>query len=160
MIPTDNPIGSEDESPIVAELVSPDFSESARYHVAILTISFGVLIAASILQLSGGDGVRLPGGSTPLPETCFAQRMFGIECPGCGLTRSTICMMRGDIAAAARFNAMGPVLFVFIVAQLPYRGWALWQMKRRKVPALRGVNWIAVLVIVGLIGQWIVRLAM
>jgi hypothetical protein len=143
---------------VQAEVVAPSFLNSPRYHFAILLGSLGVLLAACILQLAGTEGVRLPGSEMPLPEICYAKRNLGFSCPGCGLTRSTISMMRGDLGAAWAFNPMGPVLFVLIVAQLPYRLWAIRRSKQGRMAELPGTNWLAFAILLGLIGQWIVGL--
>lgn len=38
--------------------------------------------------------------------TCFFKWIFGICCPGCGITRAYISLLRLDFAAAFRFNPM------------------------------------------------------
>lgn len=40
---------------------------------------------------------------------CPSAGWLGIPCPGCGLTRATIALLRGDVAEALRFH---PLVFV------------------------------------------------
>lgn len=37
---------------------------------------------------------------------CFFKLLLGISCPGCGITRAYLSLLRLDIAAAFRFNPM------------------------------------------------------
>ena len=37
---------------------------------------------------------------------CFFKLIFKIPCPGCGITRAFISLLRLDLAAAFRFNPM------------------------------------------------------
>lgn len=46
---------------------------------------------------------------------CLIFQKFGILCPGCGMTRATACLMRGDVMGAVHFNAMLPV---FVLAAI------------------------------------------
>lgn len=50
---------------------------------------------------------------------CFSKKIFGIDCPGCGLQRSIAFLLQGDFTAAFEMYpaifAMIP-LFVFILA--------------------------------------------
>lgn len=81
-------------------------------------ISF--LLAASALLSVGDDReVILPFVNLPLPETCSTQSRLGIDCPGCGLTRSFIHIVHGDIAAAWQLNWVSIFVFGYVVAQLP-----------------------------------------
>ena len=40
---------------------------------------------------------------------CPTALFFGIPCPGCGLTRATLALLRGDVGAALHFH---PLVFV------------------------------------------------
>ena len=155
-----NPDSEVDQGlpPIEASIVAPYFFDSIRYHAMMLLGSLGVLVVAAVLQLSGTEGVRLPGMPIPLPEICYAKQHLGITCPGCGLTRSTICMIRGDLVGAFQFNPMGPVIFAIIVFQIPFRAWAIQRLRRGMPAEFPWTNTIAVVVLTGLILQWVVRL--
>ncbi|MBI3945364.1 MAG: DUF2752 domain-containing protein [Armatimonadetes bacterium] len=50
------------------------------------------------------------------PILCPMHGVFGLPCPGCGLTRAFAALMRADVAAALRLNALSIPLFAFLVA--------------------------------------------
>lgn len=86
----------------------------------ILIVALGVLLVAAALQVTPArDGVTLFGWR--LPEVCTAKRVLGVGCPGCGLTRSFVVGVRGDLAGATRLHPLGAVLLVFTASQVPYR---------------------------------------
>lgn len=86
----------------------------------ILLVAVGVLLLAAALQVTPArDGVTLFGWR--LPEVCTAKRALGVECPGCGLTRSFVLGVRGDLGAATRLHPLGAVLLLFTASQVPYR---------------------------------------
>ncbi len=67
----------------------------------------GLVLAA----LSPGDGLGLP--------LCFFHSTTGIDCIGCGLTRSLSCAMRGDFAQSWGYHPMGIlILALFIVTAI------------------------------------------
>jgi len=48
---------------------------------------------------------------------CFSKKLFGIDCPGCGMQRSLVLVLEGDFGAAfAMFPAIYTTipLFLFI----------------------------------------------
>src|SRR5512133_801429 len=48
---------------------------------------------------------------------CWWQNTIGVSCPGCGITRSLSCGIRGRFGESLHYHPMGPfilVLFVFI----------------------------------------------
>ena len=51
---------------------------------------------------------------------CVVNKLFGVYCPGCGLTRAGVAMMKLDFYQAFRYNALSvillPLLFITIVA--------------------------------------------
>jgi hypothetical protein len=93
-----------------------------RYHLTILIASLAVL-AASLLLTADPQAVYFYGSA--LPESCLFKRATGIECFGCGLTRSFVYMGHLDPAGAFALHKLGPLLYSAVVAQLPYRGWRL-----------------------------------
>lgn len=50
-------------------------------------------------------------GEVVLTPPCPTLAATGRECASCGLTRAFCAMSRGELAAAARFNAAGPALY-------------------------------------------------
>lgn len=46
---------------------------------------------------------------------CPINRLLGIKCPGCGLTRAFMCILKLDIFGALKYNLMSLPLFICIV---------------------------------------------
>ena len=124
-----------------------------------LAIAAGVLLAARTLSLDEGR-VTLPLVHWPLPTTCTLRRLTGLACPGCGLTRSLIALAHQDPAAAWQFNPVGCLLFILLVFHVPLallQEMLCWSGRPplRLMPLYRV---LAVLLVTGLVGQWLVRL--
>ncbi|MGC4092378.1 MAG: DUF2752 domain-containing protein [Polyangiaceae bacterium] len=92
---------------------------------------------------------------------CPSAAVFGVPCPGCGLTRATLALLRGDLHAALHFH---PLVFVlaplFAGAMLS----ALWDYVRgpaRVAPSrLRASPWLARagwLLLALVLGVWVAR---
>jgi hypothetical protein len=47
--------------------------------------------------------------------TCWFKQQFGIPCPGCGMTRSTLLALNGHIREAMLLNPAGPLLVLGII---------------------------------------------
>ncbi len=50
----------------------------------------------------------------PFP-LCIIKNLFGISCPGCGLTRGFISILKLDFKAATQYNVLSIPLFIGIV---------------------------------------------
>jgi hypothetical protein len=98
-------------------------------------------------------------GIDPMP--CPFLKVTGLPCPGCGMTRSCLAMLRGNWAQVWRLNPFGPVFAVFwavVVAggvlPQPWRGRFADRLGRFE-QRTRWAAWIAVgLAIYGLT-RWI-----
>ncbi len=129
------------------------------HHLVILFGAMAVFVVARCLQLQDATHVRLAGTSWVLPELCSVRRWLGVPCPGCGLTRSFVCLARGDLAAAWRFNPAGLLLFGLVVVQLPYRAIQLRRLaKRRRELDWDLLPWITIVVGFAMLAQWIWRI--
>ena len=87
---------------------------------------------------------------------CPYRNLFGVACPGCGMSRATAHLLDGNVGAAMTYHPLVP-LFVAqaIVGSAMWighkRGW--WAVSRRTVVVIGIVN------IVLLSGVWVVRAA-
>lgn len=77
--------------------------------------------------------------SSPFPS-CVFHVTTGLWCPGCGLTRATHALLRGNVPAALGYNLFTPfVLFAIIAA------WFAWLRRSWGIPtrtlADRLPNW-------------------
>ncbi len=132
-----------------------------EYHLMFLVLSVVVLALSMTMSVRGaGTQVSLPFLDRPLPELCHMRRFTGLDCPGCGLTRSFISLGHGDVVAAWQFNPAGILLFGLLVAQLPYRSLQLWRIRRAQPEWYpRSLfTWLTVALISLLLMQWIIKL--
>lgn len=78
----------------------------------------GVALLASLalargLASASPAAVHLAGHE--LPVVCPSRLLFGVNCPGCGMTRSVLLTLGGDLRGALSVNPAGPVLVVALV---------------------------------------------
>ena len=94
-----------------------------------------------------------------LPLRCFLYDIFGIKCSLCGLTRSFCALAHGSFFTSLRFHLLGPVIFAFICAQIPYRIWVLKVRPGKPNKKIMKIGLgIGVLIIVALLANWLVYL--
>lgn len=103
-------------------------------HLMIFTLSLGVVLASIILTPS--DSVVSLFGY-PIPPICTVKRVFGMDCPGCGLTRSFTYMGHGQIGAAFDKHMLGPLLYAAVAAMIPWHGYKLVRAFRHPEPPPR-----------------------
>jgi hypothetical protein len=131
---------------------------TCRRHREVLAVALLVCALAVALQETPGGRVALRGvPQLPLPQTCVSRILFGVKCPGCGLTRSVIHFAEGDWRASWQSHRLGGLMAVVIALQIPYRLLALRRPERPLLP----VRWQVLLssaLIALLIGNWLADL--
>lgn len=130
-------------------------------HIILLVASIAVVLASFLLSVDGPTNVVIPWLKVPLPPTCALQRVFHLDCPGCGLTRSFITLAHGQLDASLAFNPAGILMYGVVLFQIPYRLAQLWRLKRG-LPTwnLNPVSiWIASSILIVLMTQWIVKMS-
>jgi hypothetical protein len=91
-------------------------------HREMLLVATVTVVAACLLQVRSDDRVALRMlDSLPLPPTCLSQQIFGVKCPGCGLTRSFVDLAHGDWECAWKHHRLGWLLALAVLLQFPYR---------------------------------------
>ncbi len=93
---------------------------------------------------------------------CPMATVLGIPCPGCGLTRATLALLRGDVRGAL---ALHPLVFVLAPVFAAAVGSAALSYVRGPQPgkkpnpwfASRQATWLATLLLVATLGVWGVR---
>lgn len=102
---------------------------SARSNqIAVLALA-GAVIAASVAFDGDSSVVTIFG--QPVPTLCVWRQLTGLRCPGCGLTRSFVYMGGGHPLDALRTHILGPAMWIFVAAQIPYRMMRLWGDRAR-----------------------------
>ena len=99
----------------------PNFSKRFP-HAFILFAGIGVLVLGRVLSLGNAPGevVWPVGFRFTLPNLCLS-RLAGFECATCGVTRSIIALMHGELSESLRHHLFGWLIFIAIIAQIPYR---------------------------------------
>ena len=120
--------------------------------------SLVVLTTAVVLRVDGAGGVVVPVLNLPVPTICTFQRLFHLDCPGCGMTRSFINLADGDLRGAWHHNPIAFLLFPVVVVQIPYRVLQLWRYSRG-LPLYDASNfvWICWLLVPVLAAHWIFK---
>ena len=103
-------------------------------HVTFLAVSLGIITCSLLMSVEGPTTVRVPGWPWAMPESCMSRRAWGIDCPGCGLTRSFISMSHLQFANAFSFNAAGPLVYLFVLWQIPWHVYQLFRLLRLRRP--------------------------
>lgn len=91
-----------------------------------LTVGFGIAIL--LTPDPRGFGTHQQFGLPP----CTFRLLFGVPCPGCGMTTCFSHFVRGQFASAARANSAGLVLATVCALLVP---WSVWS-------AIRGRLWM------------------
>lgn len=124
-------------------------------HWSMLILCGATIVASFVLTLNPDGHVAAPG-AVPLPAMCGSRALFGIDCPGCGLTRSFVALAHGDCQKSLAFNRVGWLLAAAVVGQLIYRPWMLYEL-RAKLPTRDWPAWFGCVLIAALIGNWLLK---
>ena len=129
-------------------------------HWSMLRLCAFIVVMACLLEVRPDQRVQFRfGPEWALPESCGSKILFGIECPGCGLTRGFIWLARGQAWTAWGLNRMSWCMAMAVLAQFPYRAWAITDLRDRQrrglpLPTRRWPRWFGWVLIAGLIGSW------
>ncbi len=124
-----------------------------------LGVSVAVIVLSFALQLNPAGRVRaswLPFDS--LPPLCGSRAFFGINCPGCGLTRSFVALASGDMSESFRLHRIGWLMALAVVLQIPYRAWGLYELRRGVISERTWPQWFGRIPIAALILNWLAAL--
>lgn len=126
-------------------------SGSRRWAIA-APIACGCAIIGAAAYVTLNDPAA---AGTHLPA-CPLYQLTGLWCPGCGLTRATHALLRGDLGAAFGFNLFFPLFLGGIVF-----GWLAWFRRSLGRPPRLAVSrlpmWVPIAAGVALIGFGVVR---
>jgi hypothetical protein len=137
---------------------APHANNLRSYHLWMLLASATVLLAAFLLRVRSDQRVELAIlPNLPLPELCQSRIVFGVDCPGCGLTRSFVHLAAGDVQSSLAVNPVGWIFAAVVLLQLPYRLWAVCTCDGR--PLGRLIPWVFVWAPFALLfASWLARL--
>lgn len=94
-------------------------------NAVIFAVCFVILIGCLILTppKKGSPNVQL--GGLPLPSACIFRSVTGIPCPGCGLLRSMVSGMHGDVAGSLGYHRLGWLTLFYVFLQFLFRSGVL-----------------------------------
>ena len=76
------------------------------------------LAFAGAASVAGLAAYAAPSLLTNGPVLCPFRRITGLPCPGCGLTRSCVAFLHGDLSRSLHFHPFGPLVVVIIAVVL------------------------------------------
>ena len=126
------------------------------FHLGLMLAAIAVITLSFLMRLVGDTFVFMPGSFLPMPESCAMKQMFGMPCPGCGLTRAFISISDLKFVRAWNFNPASFVVYAFVVGQIPWRIFQMIRIAKGKLPLFS--IWLFVplgIVIVSSLSQWI-----
>ena len=95
--------------------------KSLRFQYQRISAYFGTETGAQVFNFILLSGVFLISfiyhpADEPAFTVCIFKNLSGLDCPGCGLTRSFCALSQGHLAKAFYFNKLGPFLYVVFAA--------------------------------------------
>lgn len=128
-------------------------------HLMFLLMALAVIVCSFVMTSEGRTAIRIPGLSIPMPQTCLSRRMWGMDCPGCGLTRSFVSMSHAEFSRAFSFNAAGPLVYLFVLVQIPWHLFQICRLWNLKRPIESGWLYVPLFAInAALLIQWLWRM--
>ena len=85
---------------------------------------------------------------------CNMVQLIGKPCPACGMTTSFALLVRGDVAAALRANAVGALTAVVLLAFVP---WSLHGALRGRTIFVRSLERTLTYLVLGFLGLAMLR---
>lgn len=125
--------------------------ERARISDTRVAAGLALLVLAA-LALATARSATPPDAVHFLP--CPARLLTGHPCPGCGMTRASVALLRGDLAGAWRLHPFA-LLLVPVAAANALAPGATRKAWAALPPALR--RGLGALLLLGAFGLWLIR---
>jgi hypothetical protein len=90
-------------------------------HLVIFIVCFGILAGCLILTPPNDSSPYVQIGKIQLPGMCSFRSVTGIPCPGCGLLRSMVTAMHGDVAKSLEYHRLGLITILYVLLQFFFR---------------------------------------
>jgi hypothetical protein len=120
-----------------------------------------IAVGLAFLLSGGSDGhVHLPGpiaalAPSGLPSLCPSEAIFGLRCPGCGMTRAFVAMAELRVADAWRLNWGGPLFFLMALFSIPHRIYLIRARSPRPWTVSPRLQWLGYTVIFLMFAGWL-----
>jgi hypothetical protein len=121
-VPEVIPVALPDESTPLAQRQRTLRWRAFRIHNTVFFLSLFIIVCAFLMRVRPDEKVEFIFVSGyPVPKTCYARNIWGVKCPGCGLTRSFIFLAHGEWEQALARHRLGWLMAFTIVVQIPFR---------------------------------------
>lgn len=118
-------------------------SAGSRFPLAAVVGATILVDAALARVLLAADLERVYFLGKPILVACAFRRATGLPCPTCGLSRSTVLALHGNLAAAWHVMPAGPVLVLGALGiALALLGYAVVAPSRRPASQAAARRWI------------------
>ncbi len=136
------------------------------------TSSFGDILFSLLIVIGGATLIVIAALADPVsynsetvsffgwtvPASCAFKKATGVPCSGCGLTRSWISFVHGNLALSFYFNPTGPLLLFYLIIQMVRHSILIFRNGKKFAPTFERMLDLAFLPILGLhIFAWIAR---
>lgn len=112
-----------------------------------------VLLFAAFSSVNFGKVTLL--GYT-VPSLCMFHNITGLDCPGCGITRSFIFALHGQWYGSYLMHLWGIPLAAIVTFQIPYHLWRAAGGSAVKLhPNL--TRWLRMLVVISILLPWVLK---
>ena len=120
---------------------------------------WGILMSVPAIFLFSYFYSRIPYSSKM--TFCAVRHFLGVDCPGCGLTRSFAVLTHGDIRESVDIHPMGVIIAAWLVYMFLRALYACIVGRWPKAVLTQGQRDLVIYVFLfGLIVQWIVKLVL
>lgn len=105
--------------PVVRILVTMERKIIRRFDAFAIAAFCLSVVAFAVFAEATSSAIYIFG--VQIPPLCPFRLLTGLDCPGCGLTRSVILAFHGRFAGSYMVHLLGIPLAVFFLVQIPYQ---------------------------------------
>ena len=118
--------------------------DSKRIRKLILSLLIIIIMLIFFLYLNKNYGFYIP---------CLFHKLTNLYCPGCGITRSIVSLLKGNISEAFKYNQLVFILLPFLTIYFIYKIYLyLTNSQDKIIKKIPNITWIILLIITILFG--------
>lgn len=118
--------------------------DSKRIRKLILSLLIIIIMLIFFLYLNKNYGFYIP---------CLFHKLTNLYCPGCGITRCIVSLLKGNISAAFKYNQLVFILLPFLTVYFIYKIYLYLTNNQDKIiKKIPNIIWIILLIITILFG--------